>query len=88
MYYKLLVDRNVFNRMNTDMVKLSSLQQANGGKNKTKGVIHHSDRALQYLSIHYKDKMTDSSIITFIDTTGYPYDNAFADKVKLLTNLR
>ncbi|MBL7668793.1 hypothetical protein I6I86_12785 (plasmid) [Moraxella osloensis] len=55
--------------MNTDMV-MAALNQAIADRNHPKDVIHHSDRGVQYLSIRYTDKMTDSGVITSVGTTG------------------
>lgn len=51
------------------------------GKSKAKDVIHHSDRGVQYLSIHYTTSMTDSDIIASVGTTSDSYDNALAETV-------
>ena len=47
-------------------------------------MIHHSDRGVQYLSIRYTDKMTDSGVIASVGTTGDSYDNALAETVNAL----
>ena len=71
----------VSKRMNTDMV-MAALNQAIIDRNKLKNVIHHSDRGVQYLSIRYTDKMTDSGVIASVgSTTGDSYDNALAETV-------
>lgn len=44
-------------------------------------MIHHSDRGVQYLSIRYTSRMTDSGIIASVGTTGDSYDNALAETV-------
>ena len=36
---------------------------------------------VQYLSIRYTDKMTDSGVIASVGTTGDSYDNALAETV-------
>ena len=66
--------------MNTDMV-MAALNQAIADRNNPKGVIHHSDRGVQYLSIRYTDKMADSGLIASVGTTGDSYDNALAETV-------
>jgi putative transposase len=66
--------------MNTDMV-IAALNQVITDRNNRKDVIHHSDRGVQYLSIRYTDKMTDSGVIVFVGTTGDSYDNALAETV-------
>ena len=75
-----IVGWKVSNRMNTDMV-MAALNQAITDRNNPKDVIHHSDRRVQYLSIRYTDKMTDSGIIASVGTTGDSYDNTLAETV-------
>ena len=66
--------------MNTDMV-MAALNQAIADRNNPKDVVHHSDRGIQYLSIRYTDKMTDSGVIASLGTMGDSYDNALAETV-------
>ena len=66
--------------MNTDMV-MAGLNQAIIDRNKPKNVIHHSDRDVQYLSIRYTSRVTDSGISASVGTTGDSYDNALAETV-------
>ena len=66
--------------MNTDMV-MAGLNQAIIDRNKPKNVIHHSDRGVQYLSIRYTSRVTDSGISASVGTTGDSYDNTLAETV-------
>ena len=79
-FARAIVGWKVSNRMNTDMV-MAALNQAIADRNNPKDVIHHSDRGVQYLSIRYTDKMTDSGVIASVGTTGDSYDNALAETV-------
>ncbi len=79
-FTRAIVGWKVSNRMNTDMV-MAALNQAITDRNNPKDVIHHSDRGVQYLSIRYTDKMTDSGVIASVGTTGDSYDNALAETV-------
>ena len=60
---------------------MAALNQAIADRSNPKDVIHHSDRGVQYLSIRYTDKMSDSGIIASVGTTGDSYDNALAETV-------
>ena len=42
---------------------MAELNQAIIDRSNPKDMIHHSDRGVQYLSIRYTDKMTDSGVI-------------------------
>ncbi len=43
------------------------------------GLIHHSDRGVQYLSIRYTDRLADNDIIASVGSRGDSYDNALAE---------
>ena len=75
-----IVGWKVSNRMNTDMV-MAALNQAIADRNSPKDVIHHSDRGVQYLSIRYTSRMTDSGVIALVGTAGDSYDNTLAETV-------
>ena len=79
-FARAIVGWKVSNGMNTDMV-IAALNQVIIDRNKPKNVIHHSDRGVQYLSIRYTDRMTDSGIIASVGTTGDSCDNALAETV-------
>ena len=63
---------------------MAALNQLIADRNNPKDVIHHSDRGIQYLCIHYIDKMTDSGVIASVSTTGDSYDNVLAKTVNEL----
>ena len=79
-FARAIVGWKVSNRMNTDMV-MAALNQAIADRNNPKDVIHHSGRGVQYLSIRYTVKMSDSGVIASVGTTGNSYDNALAETV-------
>lgn len=43
------------------------------------GVIHHSDRGSQYLSIRYTERLSDNDIVSSVGSKGDSYDNAMAE---------
>ena len=45
------------------------------------GLIHHSDRGSQYLSIRYTERLADAEIDTSVGSVGDSYDNAMAESV-------
>ena len=45
------------------------------------GLIHHSDRGSQYLSIRYTERLVDAGIDTSVGTVGDSYDNALAESI-------
>ncbi len=58
-----------------------AFNEAIADRNNPNNVIHHSDRGVQYLSIRYTSRRTDSGIIASVGTTGDSYDNALAETV-------
>jgi putative transposase len=66
----------------TDLA-LDALEQAiyaRRGANTT-GLVHHSDRGTQYLSIRYTDRLADAGIELSVGSRGDAYDNALAESV-------
>jgi putative transposase len=47
----------------------------------TTGLIHHSDRGTQYLSMRYTDRLADAGIAPSVGSRGDSYDNALAESV-------
>jgi len=43
------------------------------------GLIHHSDRGVQYLSIRYSERLGDAEIVASVGSRGDSYDNALAE---------
>jgi transposase InsO family protein len=47
----------------------------------TDGLIHHSDRGTQYLSIRYTERLAEAGIEPSVGSRGDSYDNALAESV-------
>ena len=45
------------------------------------GLIHHSDRGSQYLSIRYSERLAQAGIDTSVGSVGDSYDNALAESI-------
>jgi putative transposase len=43
------------------------------------GLVHHSDRGVQYLSIRYADRLAANDIVASVGSKGDSYDNALAE---------
>ncbi len=43
------------------------------------GLVHHSDRGVQYLSIRYSERLGDADIVASVGSKGDSYDNALAE---------
>jgi putative transposase len=66
--------------MSTDLV-LDALDQALWARSGTQGVIHHSDRGGQYLSIRYSERLAEASGRPSVGSVGDSYDNALAETI-------
>lgn len=62
----------------------STLKAANQALKQCKnsrGVIHHSDRGIQYCCYAYSDRLKDKGVIISMGEAGNCYDNAIAERV-------
>jgi transposase InsO family protein len=66
--------------LRTDLA-LDALEQAIHMRGNTEGLIHHSDRGVQYLSIHYTERLAEAGIEPSVGSVGDSYDNALAETV-------
>jgi putative transposase len=77
-----IVGWRVSSSLVTDFV-LDALEQAiwdRCGDTPT-GLVHHSDRGTQYLSMRYTDRLADAGIAPSVGSRGDSYDNALAESV-------
>ena len=73
-------------RVSTSMTNsfvLDALNQAVCQRRPQKGggLIHHSDRGSQYLSVRYTERLVDAGIDPSVGTVGGSYDNAMAESI-------
>jgi transposase InsO family protein len=60
---------------------LDALDQALYDRDTDAGLIHHSDRGVQYLSIRYTERLAEAGIEPSVGSRGDSYDNALAESV-------
>jgi len=75
-----IVGWRVARSMRTDLV-LHALEQALWSRRDAEGVIHHSDRGSQYLSIRYTERLAEAGVESSVGSTGDSYDNALAETI-------
>ncbi len=77
-----IVGWRVATSMRTDFV-LDALEQAIYARrgDALTGLVHHSDRGTQYLSMRYTDRLADAGIAPSVGSQGDAYDNALAESV-------
>jgi putative transposase len=68
--------------LRTDFV-LDALEQAvcERGAHRASGLVHHSDRGTQYLSMRYTNRLVDAGIAPSVGSVGDAFDNALAESV-------
>jgi transposase InsO family protein len=77
-----IVGWKVSHAMRTDFV-LDALEQAlhQRGNEAAAGLVHHSDRGVQYVSMRYTERLADAGIAPSVGSRGDSYDNALAESV-------
>jgi transposase InsO family protein len=75
-----IVGWRVSDRADAGLV-LDALEQAVCQRQPAKGLIHHSDRGSQYLSIKYTERLAKAGIDPSVGSVGDSYDNALAETV-------
>ena len=58
---------------------LDALEQALHARSERDGLVHHSDRGVQYLSIRYTERLAEAGIEPSVGSVGDSYDNALAE---------
>jgi len=62
-------------------IALDALEQALAARAPDDGLIHHSDRGVQYLSIRYTDRLAEAGLVPSVGSVGDSYDNALAETI-------
>ena len=75
-----IIGWRVATSMRTDLV-LDALEQALWSRVDVRGVVHHSDRGSQYLSIKYSERLTEAGVEPSVGSVGDSYDNALAETI-------
>lgn len=61
-----------------DALEMGLWQQDRAGRDVT-GLVHHSDRGVQYRAIRYTDRLEEVEAVASVGTKGDSYDNAAAE---------
>ncbi len=75
-----IVGWRVSNSLRSDLA-LDALEQALHMRPDLDGLIHHSDRGVQYLSISYTERLVKAGIEPSVGSVGDSYDNALAETI-------
>ena len=79
-FSRMIVGWRVSSSLRTDLA-LDALEQAIYSRSDTEGLVHHSDRGGQYLSIRYTERLAEAGIEPSVGSIGDSYDNALAESV-------
>jgi len=79
-YSRHIVGWQVSSSLRSDLA-LDALGQALWMRNPADGLVHHSDRGVQYLSIRYTERLAEAGVVTSVGSRGDSYDNALAETV-------
>ncbi len=79
-FSRMIVGWRVSRSLRSDLA-LDALEQALYARGDTKGLIHHSDRGVQYVSIRYTEKLAEAGIEPSVGSVGDSYDNAMAETI-------
>jgi transposase InsO family protein len=81
-YSRRIVGWRVSSTLRTDLA-LDALEQAiyDRSGDGFEGLVHHTDRGVQYLSIRYTERLREAGIEPSVGSVGDAYDNALAESV-------
>jgi len=75
-----IIGWRVARSMHSELV-LDALEQALWARSGATGVVHHSDRGSQYLSIRYSERLAEAGVEPSVGSVGDSYDNALAETI-------
>jgi putative transposase len=81
-YSRMVVGWQASRSLRSDLA-LDALEMATWNRRRSgidlAGLVHHSDRGVQYLSIRYADRLAQNDIVASVGSKGDSYDNALAE---------
>jgi putative transposase len=79
-FSRAIVGWRVSTSLRTD-IALDALEQAIHARRPGDGLVHHSDRGTQYLSIRYTQRLSDAGLVSSVESVGDSYDDALAESI-------
>jgi putative transposase len=81
-YSRMVVGWQLSNSLRSDLA-IDALEMAVWNRTRQgqvlDGLVHHSDKGVQYLSIRYSERLAENDIVASVGSTGDSYDNAMAE---------
>src|SRR5690625_2256106 len=72
------VSRSLRTAPDLDALEMAVWNRQNVGR-RIDGLVHHSDRGVQYLAVRYTQRLAEAGAVSSVGTTGDSYDNALAE---------
>jgi putative transposase len=83
-YSRMIVGWQASRSLRTDLA-LDALEQAIWNRQRAghdlDGLVHHSDRGVQYLAVRYTERLATNGVINSVGSRGDSYDNALAESI-------
>ncbi len=83
-FSRMIVGWQASRSLRTDLA-LNALEQAVWSRQRAgadlAGLIHHSDRGVQYLAIRYTERLAENGVVNSVGSRGDSYDNALAESI-------
>ena len=83
-YSRMIVGWQASTSLRTDLA-LDALEQALWTRQRAgadlAGLVHHSDRGVQYLAIRYTERLAADGVVNSVGSRGDSYDNAMAESI-------
>ena len=77
-YSRRVIGCQIGQTLQTELVR-SALEQALSSRRIGPGLVHHSDRGVQYAAHSYMQRLREQKIAISMSRRGNPYDNAYAE---------
>jgi len=79
-FSRMIVGWKVSTSLRSDLA-LDALEMAIWRRRDLAGLVHHSDRGVQYLAIRYTERLAEAGAVASVGSRGDSYDNALAETV-------
>jgi putative transposase len=72
------VSKSLHTSLALDALEMAVWNRSHVGR-RIDGLVHHSDRGVQYLAVRYTQRLAEAGAVASVGTTGDSYDNALAE---------
>ena len=79
-FSRAIVGWRVSSSLRTDLA-LDALEQALHARPHVEGLVHHSDRGIQYVAFRYTERLAEAGVERSVGSVGDSYDNALAESI-------